>query len=446
MSVFTDDIISFKSVLRLAYNFLAGREYLKKRKFKDRKKLISVALPFSDLIFSAGAVPVFPIRMEKFKVNAYLNALNSAKSLIGWDLTTRLLSFVRQFDVLKILDTVMDDVIHTINKKYNELYELGIDHGIPSDFCYGITGLTGMFISKGKNVDANINYTIRCSAWNKYSESLKNYVPKQIWVDVPPREYGNAVELLTDNITNAIADLEEVTGNLVTDNSLKKQFRIGNQVKRFYKTVLFECSASDFYPCNPATFAEILALLGLSFQDYNSNAQRYLENFSYLVKEMRKRIDKGIGMDVSDMPRIMITPVFGGWEPETHEILYNLGARTIYADWELLKLLEEIPVGRNSNPVEDYARFILNATMRGIGCDQDALTDSYIETANDLNVDGIVFNQIFGCHSISNCYSLLRRKIRKKLEIPTTVINFNKIGENVEQVKTRLGAFMEMFG
>ncbi|TXT64807.1 MAG: 2-hydroxyglutaryl-CoA dehydratase, D-component [Promethearchaeota archaeon] len=445
MSIFTDDIISFKSVLRLAYNFLAGREYLKKKKFKDRKKLISVALPFSDLIYSAGAVPVFPIRMEKFKVNAYLNALNSAKSLIGWDLTTRLLSFVRQFDVLKILDTVMDDVIHTINEKYNELYELGIDNGIPSDFCYGITGLTGMFISKGKNVDANLNFTIRCSAWNKYSESLKNYVPRQIWVDVPPREYGNAIELLTDNISKAITDLEDVTGNLVTDNSLKKQFRIGNQIKRFYKTVLFECSASDFYPCNPATFAEILALLGLSFQDYNSNAQRYLENFSYLVKEMRERIDKGIGMDVSDMPRVMITPVFGGWEPETHEILYNLGARTIYADWELLKMLEEIPVGRNSNPVEDYARFVMNATMRGIGCDQETLTDSYIETAKDLNVDGLVFNQVFGCHSISNCYSQLRRKIRKKLEIPTTVINFNKIGENVEQVRTRLGAFMEMF-
>ncbi|TFF95332.1 MAG: 2-hydroxyacyl-CoA dehydratase [Promethearchaeota archaeon] len=161
---------------------------------------------------------------------------------------------------------------------------------------------------------------------------------------------------------------------------------------------------------------------------------------------MRQRIDKGIGMDVSNMPRVMITPVFGGWEPETHEILYKLGAKTLYADWEILQLLEEIPVGRNSNPVEDYAHYIMNATMRGIGCDQEALTDSYIETAKKLNVDGIVFNQVFGCHSISNCYSLLRRKIRNKLEIPTTVINFNKIGENVEQVKTRLGAFMEMFG
>ncbi|MBD3195632.1 MAG: hypothetical protein GF317_11280 [Candidatus Lokiarchaeota archaeon] len=445
MSLFTDDVVTFKSVLRLAYNFLAGREYLKKKKFKDRRKLIAVALPFSDLVYSAGGVPVFPIRMEKFNINAYLAALNSATNLFGWDLTTKLLTFVRQFDVLKILDNVLDDVIHTINHKYNELYELGIENGISSDFCYGITSLTGMFISKGKNLDANINYTIRCSAWNKYSESIKKYVPKEIWVDIPPRDMGNAVELLSENIKAAIGELEEVTGNLVTDNSLNKQFRIGNQVKRFYKTILYEFSASDFYPCNPATFAEILALLGLSFQDYNSNAQRYLENISYLVKEMRKRIEKSIGMDVKGMPRIMITPVFGGWEPETHEILYRLGARTIYADWELLGMLEEINVSKNSDPIEEYAKYLLNAMMKGVGCDQEALTDSYIKTAKDLNVDGLVFNQVFGCHSISNCYSLLRKKIRKKLEIPTTVINFNKIGENVEQVKTRLGALVEMF-
>jgi benzoyl-CoA reductase/2-hydroxyglutaryl-CoA dehydratase subunit BcrC/BadD/HgdB len=445
MSIFTDDVVNFRAVLQLAYNFLGGRDYLKKKKFQERKKLISVALPFSDLIFASGGVPVFPIRMEKFKVHSYLSALNSATSLIGWDLTTKLLSFVRKFDVLKILDTVMDDVIYTINDKYNELYDLGIDHGISSDFCYGITALTGMFISKAKNLDANINFTIRCSAWNKYSESLKEYVPRQIWVDIPPRDIDNSLELLTDNVSKAISDLEDVTGNLVTDNSLNKQFRIGNQIKRFYKTILFEFSASDFYPCNPATFAEILALLGLSFQDYNSDNQRYLENFSYLVKEIRERIRKGIGMDVSNMPRILLTPVFGGWEPETHEILYNLGARTIYADWEILKLLEEIPVGRNSDPVEEYAKFLLNATVSGVGCDQEGLTDSYIQTAKDLNVDGLVFNQIFGCHSISNCYSLLRKKMRKELEIPTTVINFNKIGDNVEQVRTRLGAFMEMF-
>jgi benzoyl-CoA reductase/2-hydroxyglutaryl-CoA dehydratase subunit BcrC/BadD/HgdB len=431
--------------LKLAYNFLAGRDYLKRKKFRERKKLISVALPFSDLVYAAGGIPTFPIRMEKFKINAYLAALNSATNLFGWDLTTKFLGFVRQFDVLKIIDTVLDDVIDTINEKYNELYDVGIEEGIPSDFCYGITGLVGMHASKGKNVDANMNVTIRCSAWNKYSEYLQDLVAKQIWIDVPPRDIGNSKELLMENIKGAIRDLEQVTGNIVSDNSLRKQFRISNQVKRFYRTVLYEISMSDFYPCNPATFAEILALLGLSFQDYNSNAQRYLENMSHLVKEMRERIKKKMGMDVSKFPRILITPVFGGWEPQTQEILYELGGRTIYADWEILGFLSEIDVSPNSDPIEEYANYLMEITTKGVGCNQETLTDTYVNAAKKLEVDGLIFNQVFGCHSISNCYAMLRKKIRRELEIPTTVINFNKIGENVEQVKTRLGAFMEMF-
>ena len=101
MSVFTDDVINFTSVLKMAYNFLSGRDYLKKQKFRERKKLISVVLPFSDLSFAAGAVPVFPIRMESFNINQYLLALNSATSILGWGLTTKLLGIIKHFDTLR---------------------------------------------------------------------------------------------------------------------------------------------------------------------------------------------------------------------------------------------------------------------------------------------------------------------------------------------------------
>jgi benzoyl-CoA reductase/2-hydroxyglutaryl-CoA dehydratase subunit BcrC/BadD/HgdB len=247
------------------------------------------------------------------------------------------------------------------------------------------------------------------------------------------------------NLNKAIIELENITGNVVSDNSLKKQFRIGNQVKRFYKTIIYEIGSSDFYPCNPATFSEILALLTLSYQDYNSNAQRYLENLSQLVKEMRERIKKGIGMDVSKMPRIILTPTYGGWEPETHEILYELGGRVIYADWEILGLLEEIPVSEDSDPIEDYARFLLDASTRGLGCDSDNLTTSYIKAAKRMQIDGFIFNKVFGCTSLSNIYSTLKDKIQDDLELPAIVIDFRKIGENVEQVKSRLIPFMAKF-
>jgi len=280
MSIYADDVVSFTSVLKIAYNFLTGRDYLIKKKNNEKKKLISVALGFPDLVFAADSIPVFPIRMEKFKLNLYLLALNTAKSLFGWNITTNLLGIARQLDFLKIVDNVINDVINTINEKYNAMYDLGIIEGKPSTLCYGINAIYGMHKSQYENLDANLNFTIRCNECNDYSKLLKNMIPNQIWVDIPTLkkdEQENALNLMKANINRAITEIESITGNVITDNSLKKQFRIGNQVKRYYKTILHEISESDFYPCNPATFAEILGLLTITFQDLDIQPLRQIE-------------------------------------------------------------------------------------------------------------------------------------------------------------------------
>ncbi|MFX1420055.1 MAG: 2-hydroxyacyl-CoA dehydratase, partial [Promethearchaeota archaeon] len=371
MSIYADDVVNFTSVLKIAYNFLTGRDYLQKKKSKEKKTLISVAAGFPDLVFAADSIPVFPIRMEKFKLNLYLLALNSASSLFGWNLTTKLLGIARQIDFLKIVDNVLNDVVNSINNKYNLLHDIAIKKNVSSDFCFGIKSIYGMYASEANICDCSLNYTIRCNKYNQYLKSMRAIFPNQIWVEIPPIDKENKnknLEIMVNNIQKAITEIENITGNPVTDNSLNKQFRIGNQVKRYYKSIIYEISTSDFYPCNPATFAEILALITISFQDYNSNAQRYLENISQLVKEMRERIERGVGMDVSNMPRILLSPIFNGWEPETQEIIYELGGKVIYSDWDLLGLLEEIPVLKGSDPIEEYAQFLLNASNKGLFC------------------------------------------------------------------------------
>ncbi|MFX1281789.1 MAG: 2-hydroxyacyl-CoA dehydratase family protein [Promethearchaeota archaeon] len=451
MSIYADDVVSFTSVLKIAYNFLTGREYLTKKKTKEKKKIISVALGFPDLVFAADSIPVFPIRMEKFKINLYLLALNTAKNLFGWNITTNLLGIARQLDFLKIVDSVINDVLNTINLKYNSMYNLGIKDEKPTNLCYGVNAIYGMHKSQYENIDANLKFTIRCKEWNKYSESLKVIIPNQIWVDLPTyknENRENSLEIMRENINKAINELENLTGNVVSDNSLKKQFRIGNQIKRYYKTILHEISTSDFYPCNPATFAEILGLLTISFQDYNSNAQRYLENMSQLVKEMRERIKKGIGMDVSTSPRLLVSPIFNGWEPETHEIVYKSGGRVIYADWDILGLLEEIQVSKDSDPLTDYAQFLLSASDKGIHClkNCDALVNSYIQYTKKWGFNGVIFNQALDCHTnYSNCYEILKSKLGNELKKPTVIIGFRKIGENLEELNVKLSSFMSLF-
>ena len=193
MSLYADEIIRFSSVLKMAYNLIAGRDELKRMKLREKKHLISVALPFSDLLFGfPNLIPVFPIRMEVFKVSKYLSLMGSGASLIGWDNVSKVLGYLKNMgndEVSKIIDNVINDVIDTLNEKYNEMYDLGVERGISSDFCFALKTLVGMHVSKMKNVSGTLNYSIRCSAWNKYLESLKSIKSdvKQIWLDIPPR-------------------------------------------------------------------------------------------------------------------------------------------------------------------------------------------------------------------------------------------------------------------
>ncbi|MFX0021554.1 MAG: 2-hydroxyacyl-CoA dehydratase family protein [Candidatus Hermodarchaeota archaeon] len=451
MSLVADELIRFSSVLKMAYNFLTGRDYLKRKKFREKKRLISVALPFSDLVYAfPDLIPVFPIRMHEFKIHKYLTYLGSASSIFGWNRVSNFLGFVKDLgikDISQTVDNIIENVIEVINEKYNEMFDLGIESGLSSDFCYGIKSLYGMNVSKGKNCDANLNFTIRCSAWNKYLESIAaiGNSSKQIWVDVPPRDIGNSIELFTDNITKGLDELAEISDYDYTDNALRSHFHTANQIRQTYKKIIYEIGTSDFLPCNPATFSEILALLSISFHDYNSNASRYRDNITFLLTEMKGRIRNQIGMDVSKMPKILVTPMFGGWEPKSHDIIYELGGRALYGDWDLLMFLEDIPISNKNDPIEAYAKYLMKTNINGIGCDNDTLTESYLRLARNINADGLVFVQLFGCHSISNCYTMLKEKLRKELEIPSIALNFNKMGENIEQVKTRLGAFMEMF-
>ncbi|MFX1379714.1 MAG: 2-hydroxyacyl-CoA dehydratase [Promethearchaeota archaeon] len=451
MSIYADDVVNFTSVLKIAYNFLTGRDYLQKKKSKEKKTLVSVASGFPDLVFAADSIPVFPIRMEKFKLNIYLLALNSATSLFGWNLTTKLLGIARQVDFLKIVDNVLNDVINSINSKYNLLYDQAIKKNVSPDFCFGIKSIYGMHVSEANQCDCTLNFTLRCNKYNQYLKSLRAIIPNQIWVEIPPidkENKQNSLEIMVNNLHKAISEIEKITGNIVTDNSLNKQFRIGNQIKRYYKSIIYDISTSDFYPCNPATFAEILALLTISFQDYNSNAQRYLENISQLVKEMRDRIERGIGMEVSNMPRILLTPIFNGWEPESQEIIYNLGGRVLYSDWDILGLLEEIPVSKDSNPVEEYARFLLNASNMGLLClnNCEMLINSYQKYIKRTKIDGVIINELVNCHLNSNCYALLKNNFRTNLRIPSISIKFKKIGEDLDLIKAKLASFMGLFG
>ncbi len=61
----------------------------------------------------------------------------------------------------------------------------------------------------------------------------------------------------------------------------------------------------------------------------------------------------------------------------------------------------------------------------------------------DIDVDGVLFQSTFACKNLAPVLNIFKEKARQ-MGIPVVETSFNNVGENVEQNRTRIEAFMEM--
>ena len=328
------------------------------------------------------------------------------------------------------------------------MYDYGIEKGVPSDECYGIKVVSGLYFEKGKNFIANVMPSVRCSAWQKMYETCTLNTPTMdsIYIDVPPYRDGDARDLAIEEVNKSIAALEDLTGNTVTNAKLREVVEYTNKCKQYSKR-LIELSLGDYYTIHPISFAKILALIEIFFQDYLSDPKRMAEILGNLVHEMERdislykmgEIERGI-FNVKNMPKIFFTPRYGGWDYIVGDYAYENGARVIYADWWIYGFLDEIKT--TGDMTRNYANYLLSIS-NGFGPDNAGLVKKIVDFAVSHDVDGVIYNHLFGCHSLTTAYTRLRKELLRE-EIPSTFVSFNNIGENREQLKTRTIALLEM--
>jgi benzoyl-CoA reductase/2-hydroxyglutaryl-CoA dehydratase subunit BcrC/BadD/HgdB len=187
--------------------------------------------------------------------------------------------------------------------------------------------------------------------------------------------------------------------------------------------------------------AEILALIEICFQDYLSDPARFRDILKQIYLEMDKNIkNMQNAYDARKLKRIFFTSRFGGWEHQIEDFVFQNGGRVIYADWFLYGFMNKIKT--TGDMFENYAEYLLKLVI-DFGCNNKVNVDNIIKFVLENKIDGVIYNQLFGCHSISTAYTRLKKKLIAE-GIPSTMISFNNVGENVEQTKTRTVALMEL--
>ena len=439
MSKLINDIVKNRALLDLSVEFMASREKLRTLKVIKKKHLIGCLVPMPELICAAGGYPVYPIRMLPFSDSLTLKALDLGQSLLGNSGLTKLLQGFEKYDRKNILNNSVHTAIQAIFKQYNRMFDIGIESGVPTDECYGIKVVTGEFITKGKNLSATVLQSIRCSAWQQCYSTWNKYAPV-IYIDIPPYGTGAANEVAMEEVSKAVSQLEQITDHRVTNEKLRQVAEITNQCKD-YSARLIKIALGDTYCVDPETMGEILSLLEICFQDYLSDPVRFLEILKNIVLEMEMKIRDGIDIiDVSDRPTVLFTSRFGGWDNIVTKYVTESGGKMIYADWFIYGWMLQIKT--DGNMLENYAEFLQRAGM-GFGPDNHGMVDHIHNFVMENKIDAVIYNQLFGCHSLTTAYTRLRKRLIAD-EIPSTSVSFNNVGENREQTKTRVVALMEL--
>jgi benzoyl-CoA reductase/2-hydroxyglutaryl-CoA dehydratase subunit BcrC/BadD/HgdB len=422
--------------LKLNIKFFSGQDNLKLAR-RMHKKVISMALPPGiELVLAADAIPIFLCRVGDYSSQPLLRAARLYQNFVGWNFLASGVRLLRPFLGDQFFSDIIDNFLTTLYDTYEKYVAIAENEGAPLDACFGTRLLLGATWPHLKEVQGTLGYGTRCNWFSKVFEEVEQKGPL-VFIEIPNINTNYAEEMMIDSLNQAIAKLEQITGNTITNEKLRKKTMIANEVRGAYLKIL-EIWSKDKIRLHPLTFTNMLSLLHIAFTDFLCDPKFFSQTLQQLATELQ--LLKNGGFDTTLIPKLIFVNAFGGYEPHLPEIMDNLGGRLLIADWEVLRILDKIEVD-SSDMLKNYARYLIN--FESAWMDNTTLVDRYITIALKYKVDGILFNSIYGCKSITPSLKLFKTRLQET-NLAIVDIGFQNVGDNYEQLKTRIGAILEI--
>ncbi|MHA1682947.1 MAG: 2-hydroxyacyl-CoA dehydratase family protein [Promethearchaeota archaeon] len=434
-----------KETIKMAHAWYTGRKITQNYKKKDPKtKVVGITFPVSELVYSMGAVPLFPMRNELFTYNSIdkvLNGITTITKIFGWNSMDRLMKIAFFTSTgADVVEFFIENLLQALIEKYDMFNRISEEKGFPRDSCFGSRFLYANFINNSQYFDAYLNYSYRCGYLYKFHDLASDILKNNFILDVPPSSGESALRMVEEELMDFFSMMEELTGNRFSEDKLGEMVTISNEIKAMNKEFLYGMCTGDILPYKPLTFSFIQLLFQFSLIDYNSNIRAYRNNFKRLMGEFQDRISKGKGFNATGIPRMMYTPFVSGPEISNFQIVSELGGTLVLGDFEYMGFMETIDV--NNNVLKNYASFLVNQN-NFMGTTNEVFAKSAVNFARDMKCDGVLFQDAFGCKNIGPILKMFK-EFARQYGIPVLETSFNSVGENLEQNRTRIEAFLEM--
>ncbi len=270
-----------------------------------------------------------------------------------------------------------------------------------------------------------------CDSKKKMYELLGDYIPTYV-IDLPQRpDSPEALNYFLGELNKFKGTIEELTGNKITSERLKKEIKSSNETRQLLHR-LFELRKMDPPPISGVDVLKVMQ------KQYFLSAEEFKKFLRMLINEVER-----VKIDWTHKPRIMISgcPMSSG-NTKVPEIIENRGGVIV---------AEESCTGTRSfwDPVDESKDPMLALAERyiKIPCScmspNDRRIDNILELAREFKVDGIVYYTLQFCHG----YNIEKYKVQqalKKAGIPMLFIETDYSSSDIEQIELRVDAFMEM--
>lgn len=280
-----------------------------------------------------------------------------------------------------------------------------------------------------------------CDGKKKAWEILGEDVPVHV-MDLPQMKREKDIKAWAEEIKELKKVIEEFTGNKVTAESLSESIKLINN-KRKALSRLYECRKADKVPISGR---DALVISQIAFYD---DSARFTQMTNKLCDELEQRIKDGVSVVKEGTKRILLTGTplaVPNWK--LHNIIETSGAVVVCEEMCTGTRYFENLVDETKTTIDEQIDALANRYM-GINCacftPNTGRIDDIIRLAKEYKVDGVIDVNLKFC-SLYDVEGYTVERALKEAGIPVMGIETDYTDNDAEQLRTRIGAFIEMIG
>lgn len=322
---------------------------------------------------------------------------------------------------------------------------------VPRDTCPVVKASLGFssldLVSLYQRCDVVIIPTT-CDAKRKMGEELSAFT--EVWMlEVPHvKESEGSRRQWLEQLYALKKNIEKLTGKRFRGGKIRRK-ALDGAIKMVGKAQYEARRLYELRSASPPVIPGREAMLAINAYGFDT-APEWTEAMALLNDELKTRRREGRSVYSEHAPRILLAgspPIFPNWKIPS--LLEEMGA-VIVADESCMgsRYLYD-PVGTTEKSVTDMmvgiaARYLMPCVCPSFAPNEDRLY-RLLQMVDEFDINGIVYHVLKGC--VIYDFELIRvEKIMKERNIPVLRIETDYSPEDIEQLRTRIEAFVEMLG